>query len=368
MAKLSICIIANNEEKIIESGILSILPAADEIIFVDTGCTDSTPEIMAKYTDKIYKYTWIDDFSDAYNFAHSKASHEYAIAWNADYVIDKESANLLIENKTRNFDGANVVNLRWNNELSSTGEPLMWVYKPFIIKPKEIEYYYPDHSQPRARDGKVLQSVTYPNIAINESSERRDKSIVQQRKQETIARVKKFLSQNPDDIFMREIYVEELFFCEYYIQAAIEAEKCLELETQKQESIFEILMVEKLILSLLATQDIEKAQNVYQKYISKFAQRPEFILIRADLLTLTDLNLAKEAYLEFLQKRDLPGFHNQEQHRSQVHPYLMLAKIALSQADIEAAIEYFETAKKIVLVEKYADEIDIYLNHLKTFA
>jgi Glycosyltransferases involved in cell wall biogenesis len=49
--KLSVIIIARNEEKMIEDCLKSVRQLADEIILVDTGSTDKTVEIAKRYGD-----------------------------------------------------------------------------------------------------------------------------------------------------------------------------------------------------------------------------------------------------------------------------------------------------------------------------
>ena len=65
--------IVKNEEKLLARCLDSVAGLMDEIIIVDTGSSDKTKEIAARYTDKIYDFEWIDDFSAARNFAFSKA-------------------------------------------------------------------------------------------------------------------------------------------------------------------------------------------------------------------------------------------------------------------------------------------------------
>ena len=67
MAKLpvSVCIITKNEEKHIEQCLRNIVKYGMEIVVVDTGSTDNTKQKVGKYTDKIYDFDWIDDFSAA---------------------------------------------------------------------------------------------------------------------------------------------------------------------------------------------------------------------------------------------------------------------------------------------------------------
>ena len=77
MITISLCMIVKNEERVLKRCLDSVRDLVDEIIIVDTGSTDATKRIAAGYTDKIYDFTWIDDFSAARNFAFSKATKEY---------------------------------------------------------------------------------------------------------------------------------------------------------------------------------------------------------------------------------------------------------------------------------------------------
>ena len=81
---VTVCIIAKNEEKYIEQCLRYLLPYEMEIVVVDTGSTDRTKEIAMKYTDKVYDFTWINDFSAARNFAASKASNNWILSVDCD--------------------------------------------------------------------------------------------------------------------------------------------------------------------------------------------------------------------------------------------------------------------------------------------
>lgn len=91
MASISLCMIVKNEEKVLARCLDSIADLMDEIIIVDTGSTDATKEIAAKYTDKIYDFTWVNDFSAARNFSFEKATMDYIYAPDADEVLDEEN-------------------------------------------------------------------------------------------------------------------------------------------------------------------------------------------------------------------------------------------------------------------------------------
>lgn len=89
MIPISVCIIGKNEEKNIEKCLEPLTHYPFEIIYVDTGSTDRTKELAAKYTDNIFDFEWIGDFSAARNYSLSKASHNYVLILDCDeYLTD----------------------------------------------------------------------------------------------------------------------------------------------------------------------------------------------------------------------------------------------------------------------------------------
>ena len=55
---LSVAMIVKDEEHNIRRALESIKDVVDEIVVVDTGSTDRTPEIVKEYTDKLYFHEW----------------------------------------------------------------------------------------------------------------------------------------------------------------------------------------------------------------------------------------------------------------------------------------------------------------------
>ena len=87
---LSAIIIAKNEEKNIERCLKSINPVVDEIVLVDTGSSDNTKKIAAFYTENIFDFEWNDNFSDARNFAISKANGKILFSIDADEAVSEK--------------------------------------------------------------------------------------------------------------------------------------------------------------------------------------------------------------------------------------------------------------------------------------
>lgn len=99
MITISVCMIVKNEEQVLARCLDSLQGIADEIVIVDTGSTDRTKEIAAKYTDRIYDFVWVDDFSAARNFAFSKATMEYIYSADADEVLEEADRRKFLQLK-----------------------------------------------------------------------------------------------------------------------------------------------------------------------------------------------------------------------------------------------------------------------------
>ncbi|UWG97843.1 glycosyltransferase family 2 protein [Dehalobacter sp. DCM] len=100
---ISLCIIVKNEEKTLGRCLDSVKDMCDEIVIVDTGSTDRTKEIAQQYTDRIFDFTWIDDFAAARNFAFSQATRDYILWLDADDILLDEDREKLLTLK-RNID------------------------------------------------------------------------------------------------------------------------------------------------------------------------------------------------------------------------------------------------------------------------
>ncbi|MDE6260014.1 MAG: glycosyltransferase [Oscillospiraceae bacterium] len=87
MVTVSLCMIVKNEEDVLSRCLESVEDLVDEIIIVDTGSTDHTREIAGRFTDRVYDFTWVNDFAAARNYAFSLAEKDYCMWLDADDVI-----------------------------------------------------------------------------------------------------------------------------------------------------------------------------------------------------------------------------------------------------------------------------------------
>jgi len=86
--KLSVSMIVKNEQENIAQCLNSVKDA-DEIIVVDTGSEDETPDIAKSMGAKVFFFPWRDNFAEAYNFADSRCQGDWILSIDADERLEK---------------------------------------------------------------------------------------------------------------------------------------------------------------------------------------------------------------------------------------------------------------------------------------
>ncbi len=89
--RLSVCLIAKDEEKFLAQCLASVRGLADQIIVVDTGSTDRTVEIAKEHGAEVHHFAWSDDFSAARNAALEHATGDWILILDADEELPHES-------------------------------------------------------------------------------------------------------------------------------------------------------------------------------------------------------------------------------------------------------------------------------------
>lgn len=87
MVSVSLCMIVKNEEDVLARCLESVEDLVDETVIVDTGSTDRTREIAARFTNRIFDFPWRDDFAAARNESFAHASMDYCLWLDADDVL-----------------------------------------------------------------------------------------------------------------------------------------------------------------------------------------------------------------------------------------------------------------------------------------
>lgn len=147
MITISLCMIVKNEEMNLSRCLDSIVHLVDEVIIVDTGSTDRTKEIAARYTNQIFDYPWKDNFADARNYCISHATKEYIYMADADEVIDQANQERFLQLKQLLLPEIDIVQMKYCNQLEF-GSVYNYdeEYRPKLFKRvREFQYIDPIH-------------------------------------------------------------------------------------------------------------------------------------------------------------------------------------------------------------------------------
>lgn len=94
-ASVGICMIVRNAEDTIATALRSCTRLAAQIVVVDTGSTDTTPRLCARFATELHFHSWRNSFAEARNYALQYMRTEWILALDADEVLDPSSLHTL---------------------------------------------------------------------------------------------------------------------------------------------------------------------------------------------------------------------------------------------------------------------------------
>ena len=123
-ASLSLCMIVRNEERTLPRCLDAVRSLCSEMVIVDTGSTDMTPEIASGYGAKVthFDFTFVD-FAAARNHGLKLATGQWILVLDADEILHSESLPLVEEFLSRNDNAGYYferVNYHGNSKTTTT--------------------------------------------------------------------------------------------------------------------------------------------------------------------------------------------------------------------------------------------------------
>jgi glycosyltransferase involved in cell wall biosynthesis len=199
--RVSVCIIAKNEEFNIEFCLKSILPIAHEIIILDTGSTDKTREVVGAFHEthlRLYETEWQNDFSKARNECISYASGDWIFSIDADEFLTEFSQNNimgLLKKRETEETKADIYNFHILPPETRATQPF---FRATLFKNgKGIKFVRPIHEH-LDLCGKDLFIVNCPLFTIQQIEKSHSHADYQRKEENYINLLKKIILENPD--------------------------------------------------------------------------------------------------------------------------------------------------------------------------
>jgi tetratricopeptide (TPR) repeat protein len=92
---ISICMIVRDEERDLPRCLASLAGLADELVVVDTGSIDRTPELAAAAGARVVRIAWPNDFAAARNVAIDAATGDWILVLDADEELPPATRDAL---------------------------------------------------------------------------------------------------------------------------------------------------------------------------------------------------------------------------------------------------------------------------------
>jgi glycosyltransferase involved in cell wall biosynthesis len=131
---ISLCMIVKDEEAVIGRCLNSVKDLVDEIVIVDTGSSDNTKEIVKRYTDRIFDFQWVDDFSAARNFSFDQARMDYILWLDADDVLDEENREKFVRLRSELEPWVDAVSMLYHLTFDQMGVPTHSLRRHRLVK------------------------------------------------------------------------------------------------------------------------------------------------------------------------------------------------------------------------------------------
>jgi len=97
MPSLSVIMIVKNEGAVLADCLQSVIGIADEIVVGDTGSTDNTRDVAARFGARVHPVSWENDFARARNETIRLAWGDWLLHMDADEVLDPAGAAAIRE-------------------------------------------------------------------------------------------------------------------------------------------------------------------------------------------------------------------------------------------------------------------------------
>ncbi|HOP74608.1 MAG TPA: tetratricopeptide repeat protein [Bacillota bacterium] len=228
MTKLSLCMIVKDEADTIGSCLESVRDLVDEMIVVDTGSIDDTPQIAEKLGAKVHHFQWNDDFSEARNYSLQLAQGDWILFLDADEILVPQSKDALRQGITDpEVEGyfIKILNqLDYDNHHEIRADLVFRLFR----NRKEYRFQHAIHEQ-------ILDSIlennpkavirVNENIAIWHTGFREHRIQAKDKRNRNLRLLQRELEKNPDNAMLRYHYGEELFYAKRYAEAIPELRK-----------------------------------------------------------------------------------------------------------------------------------------------
>ncbi|MEH1999868.1 MAG: glycosyltransferase [Nostoc sp.] len=212
--KLSLCMIVKNEAATLAKCLNSVRKVVDEMVVLDTGSIDRTPNIAQQLGAKVHHFKWCNDFSAARNAALKYVSGDWILVLDADETLTAAIVPQLREAIAR--DEYLLINLV-RQEVGAEQSPYSLVSRLFRNHP-DIHFDRPYHALVDDSVSAILTKEPHwqvgylPGVALLHTGYQKSAIAQNNKYAKAATAMSGFLATHPDDPYvcskLGALYVE----------------------------------------------------------------------------------------------------------------------------------------------------------------
>jgi glycosyltransferase involved in cell wall biosynthesis len=274
MNAVALVMIVRDEARCLARALASARPWVDEMVVVDTGSIDATPQIAREAGARVRRFDWIDDFSAARNHALAQTEAPWRLLLDADEWI-AEGAEALAALRTAAPDFVGMVRIASRIDAGPGGaqeDAPSWLPR---VLPRGVLYEGRIHEQPQAGLPRrplplVLGHDGYLGVQMRAKRGRNQRLL------------ELALAERPDDAYLRYQLGKDFEVREDFGAALPHYERAF--AANETQAAWRHDLVLRLLFTLKRLRRFEDALQVAQAEMPRWGASPDFFFTLGDLL------------------------------------------------------------------------------------
>ncbi|WP_235319737.1 glycosyltransferase [Pectobacterium fontis] len=275
--------IVKNEALHLGNTLKEIVKYFDDIVIIDTGSTDETKSIAKHFTENVYDFEWISDFSAARNYSLQFAKNDWILVIDADEVINNFNMAVLTDlmnshpTQIGTVEIASIINDESTEETNLIQERISRLFNK-----KYYEFFGIIHEQicekntEKAPEGRFDTPLSFTHSGYTKESIESKNKIAR-----NIRLLLSAIDKTSDDAYLHYQLGKSYYLGKDYEQAAHSFETSLRLQKNLCEDYNEVL-IECYGYCLINTAQYEKSLEILQ--YEDLCSSTDFIFLKALIL------------------------------------------------------------------------------------
>ncbi|MBM7854289.1 glycosyltransferase involved in cell wall biosynthesis [Desulfohalotomaculum tongense] len=342
---VSLCMIVKNEAENLARCLSSVENLVDEIIVVDTGSTDGTPEIARRFKARVFNFRWVNDFSAARNYSLEQATGDWIIYLDADeelMVDDREHFYSLLSRSGVEGYYFNIIN-------STSDQP-----GGQLLRHSNLRLF---RNNPAYRFQGAVHEQIIPSILASKPSAKllsagiqifhhgyRPNAIKEKNKTgRNLDILQKQVAENPQDNFLRYNLAVALFERDDLEASLAEFQKVL--ESLDLKAGYAPTVYRNYAICLLRNNQPRQALDIAEEGIQHFPAYTDLYYLKGQSLEkTTQLTRAQDAYLKCLELGEAPAAYVSTAGVGSYLPLRKLGQLMEKCGQYRLAVSYYQKA------------------------